>query len=290
MPFLPTLPIRYCAIACLQLLLTLLLSGCASARTDVAQVRSLAASATALDAFGELSQRHADSYQRARPYLSAIEDARERLLDAQRRAAQTDVARLAQAVRLHLQALGRLANDDTFDIAPELASAGVAIRAWPGSGIDDRHVSAYTILLQQLSRLRSAASQQARLVQLLHDGDPPLQALLAALDTMLMLYDKSGDNERDIVLGLLEVELAYADTPQQRLLAVLAKSLQQSKSDEYRLYGLRHTLARRQLAALGSEHARLAMAAATTMTTTTTTNKAEARWTDPWAANAVKRP
>ena len=146
------------------------------------------------------------------------------------------------------------------------------------------------MLLQQLSRLGGAASQQARLAQLLREGDPPLQALLGALDTLLMLYDKSGDNERDIVLGLLEVEIAYADTPPQRLLAVLAKSLQQSKTDEYRLYGLRHTLARRQLAALGREHARLATAAAATMTTTTTTNKAEARWTDPWAANAAKRP
>ena len=289
MPSLPSLPARYGAIACLLTQL-LLLSGCASARTDVAQVRSLAAGAHVLDAFGELSQRHVDSYQRARPYLSSNEDARERLLDAQRRAAQADVARLAHAVRLHLQALGRLANDATFDIEQELASAGVAIRAWPGSGIDDRHVSAYTVLLQQLSRLGGAASQQARLAQLLREGDPPLQALLGALDTLLMLYDKSGDNERDIVLGLLEVEIAYADTPPQRLLAVLAKSLQQSKTDEYRLYGLRHTLARRQLAALGREHARLATAAAATMTTTTTTNKAEARWTDPWAANAAKRP
>ena len=74
---------RYAAIACL------LLSGCASPRTELAQVRALAAS-DALNAFGELSQRHVDSYQRARPYLSSNEDARERLLDAQRRAAQAD--------------------------------------------------------------------------------------------------------------------------------------------------------------------------------------------------------
>lgn len=61
-----------------------------------------------------LSQRHVDTYRRARPYLSPTEDARERLLDAQRRAAQADVARLAQTVRLYLQALGRLAQDDVW--------------------------------------------------------------------------------------------------------------------------------------------------------------------------------
>ena len=268
-----SLPVRYCRLAVLlpPLLLPLLLSGCASSRTDLAQVRALAAGADALSTFSELSQRHVDSYQRARPYLSPAEDVRERLLDAQRRAAQADVARLAQAVRLYLQALGRLAQADAYDIAPELAGAGAAIRAWPGSGIDDRHVSAYTVLLQQLSRLGGAASQQARLAQVLHEGDAPLQTLLAALDSVLALYDKSGDNERDIVLGLLDVEIAYADTPQQRLLAVLAKSMQQSKSEEYRLAGLRHTLARRHLAALAREHARLAAAAGTTT---------EARWMD----------
>ncbi|MDN2712578.1 hypothetical protein O0880_24475 [Janthinobacterium sp. SUN118] len=260
------LPVRLGAIAILPLLL-MLLSGCAT-HTPLAQVRALAAGDAALTTFNELSQRHVDSYQRARPYLSPAEDARERLLDAQRRAAQADVARLAQAVRLYLQALGRLAHADAYDVQPELAGAGAAIRAWPGSGIDDRHVSAYTLLLQQLSRLGGTASQQARLAQVLHDGDAPLQALLAALDSLLVLYDKSGDNERDVVLGLLDVEIAYADTPQQRLLAVLAKSLQQSKSEEYRQAGLRHTVARRQLAALAREHTRLAMMATTATETT----------------------
>lgn len=264
------LPTRHRRALCLNLCLTMVLCGCAIPRTELAQVRALAAGIDALSAFSELSQRHMDSYQRARPYLSPAEDARERLLDAQRHAAQADVARLAQAVRLYLQALGRLAQAEAYDVQPELASAGAAIRAWPGSGIDDRHVSAYTLLLQQLARLGGATSQQAHLAQVLHDGDAPLQALLAALDSLLALYDKSGDNERDMVLGLLDVEIAYADTPQQRLLAVLAKNMQQSKTEEYRLVGLRHTLARRQLAALGRDHAHLAA----TLTTT------EARWTD----------
>lgn len=269
-----SLPARLGAIACLLLML----SGCASPPADLAQVRALAASGDALNAFGELARRHVDSYQRLRPYLSPAEEARERQLDAGRRAAQADVARVAQAVRLYLQALGRLAHADAYDIAPELAGAGTAIRAWPGSGIDDRHVNAYTVLLQQLSRLAGGASQQARLAQVLRDGDPPLQTLLAALGHLLMLYDKSGDNERDMVLGLLEMDLAYADAPQQRLLVVLAKTLQQSKSEEYRLAGLRHTLARRQLAQMAREHARLAAA------------YTEAIWTDHQAANAAKRP
>ncbi|MEG1054748.1 MAG: hypothetical protein RSF79_22240 [Janthinobacterium sp.] len=262
------------------LLLSLLvaLSGCAGPRADLAPVRALAADGKGLQAFGELSQRQLDSYQRLRPYLSPAQDARERQLDAQRRAMQADVAHLLQAVRLYLQALGRLAGADAYDVQSELGSATSAIRAWPGSGIDDRQVTAYAMLLQQLSRLAGTSAQQASVAQALHAGDAPLQALLAALDDLLRLYDKGSDNERDIVLGLLETEIAYADTPQQRLLSVLAKSMQQSKSEEYRLAGLHHTLARRHLAALAREHARLAGIVT------------EATWTTASSPNAAKRP
>ena len=78
---------RLTACAGLQLLLMLLLCGCATPRPELAQVRALAAGTDALTAFSELSQRHVDTYRRARPFLSPAEDARERLLDAQRRAA-----------------------------------------------------------------------------------------------------------------------------------------------------------------------------------------------------------
>ena len=116
------LPAHHCRALGLNLYLSLslflagVLCGCATSHPELAQVRALAAGTDALTAFSELSQRHVDTYRRARPYLSPAEDARERLLDAQRRAAQADVARLAQAVRLYLQALGRLAQDDAYDV------------------------------------------------------------------------------------------------------------------------------------------------------------------------------
>lgn len=243
-----------------SLTLTLALAGCAATRPELVQVRALAMQTSALNAFSELSQRHLDSYRRSRPYLSPQQDAQARLLAAQERAAHADVTKLVQAIRLYLQALGQLARDDVFDLRKELNSAGSALHAWPDSGINDRHVTAYATLLGQLSRLAGRSSQQAGLAQMLQDGDAPLQELLGALDGLLKLYDKSGDNERDIVLGLLEIEIAYADTPQQRLLTVLAASVRQDKSEEYRLFGLRHTLARQQLGLLAREHGRLAMA------------------------------
>lgn len=255
-----SLPSRLCIVFSL----IIALAACAGPRPELVQVRALAAEGGALNAFSELSQRHLDSYRRSSAYLSPQQDAQARLLAAQTRAAHADVTAIVQAIRLYLQALGRLARDDAFDLRKEFTGAGSALRAWPDSGIDDRHVTAYASLLGQLSRLAGRSSQQIHLAQVLHDGDAPLQALLGALDGLLRLYDKSSDNERDIVLGLLEVEIAYADTPQQRLLTVLATSVRQDKSEEYRLFGLRHTVARKQLGLLAREHGRLAMAITST--------------------------
>lgn len=255
-----SLPSRLCIVFSL----TIALTACAGPRPELVQVRALAAEGSALNAFSELSQRHLDSYRRSSAYLSPQQDAQARLLAAQTRAAHADVTAIVQAIRLYLQTLGQLARDDAFDLRKEFTGAGSALRAWPDSGIDDRHVTAYASLLGQLSRLAGRCSQQIHLAQVLHDGDAPLQALLGALDGLLRLYDKSSDNERDIVLGLLEVEIAYADTPQQRLLTVLATSVRQDKSEEYRLFGLRHTLARKQLDLLAREHGRLAMAITST--------------------------
>ncbi len=240
---------------------SLLLGGCATSAKDVpasAQVLALADDAKALQAFGELALRHRDSYDRLQPYLNQQQDASEKTLDRQRRAMHADVALLQLGLSQYLQGLGQLARQDRFAYTSEINAAGVTLRAWPGTGLDDRAVAAYTILLRLLARMHGEARQRQMLGQLMHDGDAALQTLVSALNSLLRLYDKAGDNERDIVLGLLETDIAFADTPAQRLLAVLAKTVQQSKVDEYRLYGLRHTLAQRQLAALAQEHARLA--------------------------------
>lgn len=243
------------------LLMCLLLAGCAvpaDHRPPTAQVLALADDAKAVQAFGELALRHRDSYDRLRPYLNQQQDASEKTLDRQRRAMHADVALLQLGLSQYLQGLGQLARKDRFTYTSEINAAGVTLRAWPGTGLDDRAVAAYTILLRLLARMHGEARQRQLLGQLMHDGDAALQTLVSALNSLLRLYDKAGDNERDIVLGLLETDIAFADTPAQRLLAVLAKTLQQSKVEEYRLYGLRHTLAQRQLAALAQEHARLA--------------------------------
>ena len=56
---------------------------------------------------------------------------------------------------------------------------------------------------------------------------------------------------------MLDVEIPFADTPRDRLLAVLAKAHRQARAQEYRVAGLRHTLAMKHVAAIAAAHTAL---------------------------------
>ncbi|WP_200953972.1 hypothetical protein [Massilia sp. Root351] len=254
----PRLPAIAPATPCLLLLvLLLMLGGCASnPRLD--EAREFAAESAKLGGYADLTQRFRDTYIRQQPYLSPAAEQRERLADARRRAAYPDLMAIHEAVALYMQALGRLAGGDTFDLKQPLKAMGSSIKAWPETGLTDRHVNAYSGLAQLLARAASQPYQERAVQAMVRDGDQELQALLEAMQNLLRYYSKSSDNERDTVLGMLEVEIPFADTPRDRLLAALAKSHRQAKRNEYRLAGLRHTLAAKHVAAIAAAHLALA--------------------------------
>jgi hypothetical protein len=99
----------------------------------------------------------------------------------------------------------------------------------------------------------TAPAQQAALNDLLRAGAPAVQELLDAMRTLLRLYTQQR-NEQAIVLGMLETEIPYADPQRERLLRALAGVLQQEKRNEYRLFGLRSTLARQHLDSIIASH------------------------------------
>ncbi|MGV7209972.1 hypothetical protein ACLB1G_19190 [Oxalobacteraceae bacterium A2-2] len=238
------------------------LAGCASSTPHMRQVREFAAQSSKLGAYTDLTERYRDTYQRAAPYLSPEADAEERRQDLQRRAAAPDFLAVEQAVHTYMRALGALAGDSQFDLEDQVKSLSGAIKAWPDSGLSDRHVNAYAGLARLLARWLTR-SWQARSVQaLLAEGAEPLQQLLDAMQVLLRYYDKNSDNESRMVLGMLEVSLAYTE-PQQRLLAALGKARLQEKTAEYRLAGLRLTLARKHLAAIAQAHQALLAGLAT---------------------------
>jgi predicted nucleic acid-binding protein len=254
----------------LSVLLTLV--GCAASNARLLQVRELAGDAPKLAAFAELSARYRDTYKRELPYLSPDADQRERVIDAKRHEAYPDFVALHDAVTAYLHALGALAGKGQFDFQGETRALADGIKAWPGTGLEDRHVNAYGRLARLLTRYAGIREQDKALQAMLREGYQPLQDALDAMDTVLRFFNKNHDNEQRIVLGMLEVEIPYSAAPRDRLLAALAKSHQQEKIAEYRLLGLRHTLAARHIEALRARHAALyreldpAPAAASTVT------------------------
>ncbi|MDC8760100.1 hypothetical protein [Janthinobacterium fluminis] len=236
-------------IAALALVLTV--GGCATATTArLREVREFAAESAKLDAFAALTTRYCATYQREKPYLSAAADSRERALDARRRTACPDFLKVQQAVVLYMQTLGRLAGAEQQDVGAPIKEAGAGIQAWPDSGLDERHVDAYTALGRLLAQTLTSSYRDKAAQEMLRDGDAPVRSLLEAMAALLRHYDKSNANEQGIVLGLFEVEIAFADAPRDRLLATLARAHHQHKAAEYALAARRHSLAEQHLAAI----------------------------------------
>jgi len=247
------LSIHALLIGCL-LAVFAMLGGCASSTPRMADVRAFAADAPKLNAYHELTERYRSAYERQQPYLAPAADLRERALDASRKQASDDFRRIDDVVQAYLQALGALAGDRRYDLRDPLKVVGTGIKAWPDTGLEDRHVNAFTGLTRLLSRAVTAPMQERAVNDLMRDASAPVQQLLDAMRKLLRLYDRSNDNEQRIVLGMLEMEIPYLDADRDRLLIALAKSHLQEKTAEYRLIGLRHTLARKNLDLIEQRH------------------------------------
>ena len=230
-------------------LLTALLAGCASTER-LRDVRELAAESSKLSGYTDMSVRFRDTYAREQPYLSPAGDERERALDTVRRQQYADCVSIAKSVALYLDTLAVLAGEQQYDLSDQVQRLSSGIKAWPDTGLVSSHVNAYAELTALLARTWSAPRQQQAVQAMVHAGQAPLQQLLAAMTALLRYYDKTNANEKAIVLGMLQVEIAYADTPANRLLAALGKAQQQSKTVEYHQAELTYRLAEKNLATI----------------------------------------
>nr|WP_315259970.1 hypothetical protein [uncultured Duganella sp.] len=236
------------------LLLLAVLTGCASSTPRMAAVRTFAADAPKLGAYHELTERYRHTYQRQQPFMYPAADAREQQLDARRQQACDDFVKLQYGLQAYMQALGKLAGDSQYDLEDQVKNLATGIKAWPDTGLEDRHVNAYAGLTRLAARAWTGPLQEHTVDQMLQEGRPAVQQVLDAMRTLLRLYSKSSDNEEDLVLGMLESEIPFLDATRDRLLLALAKSRQQEKQAEFRLIGLRFTLARKNLDLIEQRH------------------------------------
>lgn len=236
---------------------SLLLGGCATSNVALYEVREFAEASAKLGGYTELSKRYRDTYAREQPYLSAVADRVAKDNDARRRAAHEDFIAAQKALVLYMQTLAMLAGDARYDLTPQLDDLGNGVKALAGTGMDQKHVTAWTGLTRLLTRAIASGYQGRSVETMVRDGDTHVRVLIDGMMTLTRLYNKTHENEKKTVLGLFDVEIPFSGKPQDRMLVTMAKVHYQDKAQEYRLLDRRYEIALQGLTKVALGHQKM---------------------------------
>lgn len=246
-------------IACRVLLLvSVILAGCASQGTvSLQEVREFADASARLGGYAELSRRYRDTFEREQPYLSPAAERAARANDARRRVVYDDFVAIQKTLVLYMQTLSLLAGDARYDLSERIDDLGTGLKATTESGLQQRHIAAYTGLSRLLTRVIASGYQNRSVETMVRDGDQDVQALLDAMISLTRLYYKTNENEKKTVLGLFDVEIPFSTRNSDRVLATLAKVHYMNKSTEYKLIDRRYQLALQGLTSVALGHQKM---------------------------------
>jgi hypothetical protein len=234
-------------------LLIMALAGCANLK----EVRDYAGESAKLSAYTELTTRFRDTYEREQPYLSGEADRLAQENDKRRRAAYEDLLKIHQRVSLYMQTLATLAGEDTFDLSKEIDSLAGGIKSYPDFGIDKKQVDAMSNIAKVITKWITSSYQERAVRDMIKEGDAYLQTTLEGMEALVHYYKKTNENERKTVLGFFEVEIPFADTPKDKLLATLARVHVQSKTSEYKNAQLKYEEAEKGIKSIADGHKKL---------------------------------
>ena len=235
----------------------LLLGGCATGNVSLYEVREFADASAKLGGYTELSKRYRDTYLREQPYLSPAADRLARENDAKRRAVYDDFVAVQKTLVLYMQTLSMLAGDARYDLTPQLDDIGTGVTGLAGSGLEQRHVVAYTGLTRLLTRVIASNYQNRSVETMVRDGDAHVRVLLDGMMTLTRLYHKTHDNEKKTVLGIFDVEIPFSGKPQDRMLVTMAKVHYMDKAQEYKLLDKRYDMALQGLTKVAQGHQKM---------------------------------
>ncbi|MGJ7915276.1 hypothetical protein ACI48D_07330 [Massilia sp. LXY-6] len=239
-------------------LAALLLAGCATTGpASLAEVRQFADASARLGGYAELSKRYRDTYEREQPYLSPAADRIARENDARRKAVYDDFVSIQKSLVLYMQTLSVLAGDGRYDLSPQLDDLGNGLKANAESGLQQRHIVAYTGLTRLLTRVIASGYQNRSVETMVRDGDTDVQVLLDAMIALTRLYAKTNENEKKTILGIFDVEIPFSTKNSDRMLVTLAKVHYLSKSTEYKLIDKRYALALQGLSKVAQGHQKM---------------------------------
>jgi len=240
------------------LLATSVLAGCASqGPVSLQEVREFADASARLGGYAELSRRYRDTFEREQPYLSPAAERLARENDARRRAVYDDFVAIQKTLVLYMQTLSLLAGDARYDLSERIDDLGNGLKANADSGLQQRHIAAYTGMSRLLTRVIASGYQNRSVETMVRDGDPDVQVLLEAMISLTRLYYKINENEKKTVLGIFDVEIPFSNRNSDRMLVTLAKVHYLNKSTEYKLIDRRYELALQGLTKVALGHQKM---------------------------------
>ncbi|WP_312510869.1 hypothetical protein [Massilia sp.] len=241
-----------------MLLVSVALAGCASqGPVSLQEVREFADASARLGGYSELSRRYRDTFEREQPYLSPAAERLARENDARRRAVYDDFVAIQKTLVLYMQTLSLLAGDARYDLSERIDDLGNGLKANTDSGLQQRHIAAYTGMSRLLTRVIASGYQNRSVETMVRDGDPNVQVLLEAMISLTRLYYKTNENEKKTVLGIFDVEIPFSNRNADRMLVTLAKVHYLNKSTEYKLIDRRYELALQGLTKVALGHQKM---------------------------------
>jgi hypothetical protein len=242
----------------LLLLAGMLLAGCAThGPVSLVEVREFADASARLGGYGELARRYRDTFEREQPYLSPPAEKLARENDAKRRAVYDDFVAIQKTVVLYMQTLSLLAGDSRYDLSERIDDLGNGLKANTDSGLQQRHIAAYTGMTRLLTRVIASGYQNRSVETMVRDGDAHVQVLLEAMISLTRLYYRTNENEKKTVLGIFDVEIPFSTRSADRMLVTLAKVHYLNKSTEYKLIDRRYALALQGLTKVALGHQKM---------------------------------
>jgi hypothetical protein len=164
---------------------------------------------------------------------------------------------IQKSLVLYMQTLSVLAGDARYDLSPQLDDLGNGLKANAESGLQQRHVAAYTGLTRLLTRVIASGYQNRSVETMVRDGDADVQVLLDAMIALTRLYAKTNENEKKTILGIFDVEIPFSTRNSDRMLVTLAKVHYMSKATEYKLVDKRYELALQGLTKVALGHQKM---------------------------------
>ncbi|MEQ9850114.1 hypothetical protein [Pectobacterium brasiliense] len=212
-----------------SLFAVLYLAGC----TNLQPVRDFANSSAELSGYTQLTDRFATTYEREHLYITGPVDIAAQKNDKERKAAYRDLVKIHQTAALYMQTLATLAGEDTYDLSDEIKSVAGGIKTHSAFGISAAQVDNVATVTTIISKWATAGIREKAVKDMVREGDPSFQTLLTTMQDLVRLYAKENENEKKQVLGFFELELLFADTPKDKLLATLARVHEDEKRREY---------------------------------------------------------